>query len=890
MSLLAGAKLGPYEIAGPLGAGGMGEVYRGRDPRLRRDVAIKILPAAFSADINRLHRFEQEARASAALNHPNILAVFDIGEADGAPYVVSELLEGETFAARLQQGPLPPSKAIGLAQQVACGLAAAHEKGIVHRDLKPDNLFLCRDGRAKILDFGLAKLERSQLDAPTLTAVTDAGVVLGTVGYMSPEQVRGEAADARSDIFSFGAVLYEMLCGRRAFSAPTSAETMSAILNNDPPPLSDRSSTIPPAAERIVGHCLEKQPGERFQSARDLAFALESLSTRSSVVQPAAGVRRSWRGWPYVVAAAALVVLTVAAVRYWPHPSEKAPASVRVERLTDFVGLEEFPSLSPDGKYVAFTADISGTRQIMIRLLSGGAPLQITHDALDHQSPRWSADSGSIVYYTAPSAAEAEGTLWMVPALGGAPRRFGSSLSDADVSHDGKRIAYFTNDQDKVALKVALLDGTDAKVVRQFPVLLRHARPRWAPDDRLIAFQVGEWPSSDIYSVPAAGGEERAITTSHVSQGGFAWLPDGSGVVVSSTLGATVFYHATMNLWLAKLDGSAPRQLTFGENSYVDPDVGRDGRVVTSRLRVAYSIWKIPVNGAPADNVRSAVRIGIQTGLVQTPSVSPDDKRIVYLSDSGGHGNLWVAGADGSDPRQITFEQDPVATIGVPVWSPDGKHIIFVSTKNLSGWVDNDEWLVDPDGSNLHRLVEGGAWASWSPDGAWVYYGLNRRGSTPGGIMKIPVLGGTPVEVRSAAERAVAPAPAPDGKTLYFVVSKGAENGTQESNIHSAAPENGPSKHLVTIPGSRLPTGVPVLHPVPSPDGKWLAFPLHNVNADELWGVSTADGRLRRFTDFGSRRTFIARRVSWSSDSRFLFAAVGDGDADIVAFEGLLTH
>ena len=191
---------------------------------------------------------------------------------------------------------------------------------------------------------------------------------------------------------------------------------------------------------------------------------------------------------------------------------------------------------------------------------------------------------------------------------GGAPRRFGSSLSDADVSHDGKRIAYFTNDQDKVALKVALLDGTDAKVVRQFPVLLRHARPRWSPDDRLIAFQVGEWPNSDIYSMPAAGGEERAITTTHVSQGGFAWLPDGSGVVVSSTLGATVFYHATMNLWLAKLDGSAPRQLTFGENSYVDPDVGRNGRVVTSRLRVAYSIWKIPVNGAPADNVRSAER------------------------------------------------------------------------------------------------------------------------------------------------------------------------------------------------------------------------------------------------------------------------------------------
>jgi Tol biopolymer transport system component len=360
--------------------------------------------------------------------------------------------------------------------------------------------------------------------------------------------------------------------------------------------------------------------------------------------------------------------------------------------------------------------------------------------------------------------------------------------------------------------------------------------------------------------------------------------------VVSSALGETIFYRPTMNLWLAKLGGSAMRQLTFGENSYVDPDVGRDGRIVASRLHVVYDIWKIPVTGAPTDNVRNAVRIGKQTGLVQTPSVSPDNKSVVYLSDSGGHGNLWVVGVDGSNPTQITFEQGPAATIGVPVWSPDGKHIVFISTKNLSGWADNDEWLVDPDGSNLHLLVRSVAYAAWSPDSAWVYYGVINKASVPGGIMKIPVQGGIAVEVRPASDRAIAPAPAPDGKSLYFVVSQGADSGVVESEIRVATPENGPSKHLASIAGSRLPAGVPVLHPVPSPDGKWLAVPLHGTNADELWAVSTSDGRLRRFTDFGTRRTFIARRVSWSSDSKFLFAAVGEGDADIVAFEGLLDH
>src|SRR5437588_3748429 len=280
--------IGQYRVISKIGEGGMGEVYRARDTKLGRDVAIKVLPAAFSADTERLRRFEQEAQAAGALNHPNILVIFHIGTHDGAPYIVSELLEGETLRERLAGAALPQRKAIDYALQIAKGLAAAHEKGIVHRDIKPDNIFITDDGRVKILDFGLAKLTSatdgtSQTEVPTRKVNTDPGTVMGTMGYMSPEQLKGHPVDHRSDIFSFGAILYEMLSGRRAFRGDSMAETMSAILREDPPDLSETNKTVSPALERVVRHCLEKNPAERFHSARDLAFAIESLSGSATI-------------------------------------------------------------------------------------------------------------------------------------------------------------------------------------------------------------------------------------------------------------------------------------------------------------------------------------------------------------------------------------------------------------------------------------------------------------------------------------------------------------------------------------------------------------------------------------------------------------------------------
>ncbi|HYA26261.1 MAG TPA: serine/threonine-protein kinase, partial [Terriglobales bacterium] len=370
MALTPGEKLGPYEIQSSLGAGGMGEVYRARDSRLKRDVAVKVLPKALSSDPDRLRRFEQEALATAALNHPNILAVFDIGDNQGSPYVVSELLEGETLRDRLRTGPIPVRKALEYALQVAHGLAAAHEKGIIHRDLKPENLFLTKDGRVKILDFGLAKLTQSEPGAhaslATVSHGTEAGVVLGTAGYMSPEQVRGQSLDARSDIFSFGAILYEMLSGKRAFHGATPADTMSSILKEEPADLSATNRNISPALERIVHHCLEKNPEARFHSASDIAFDLEHLSgisAGSARVAPVEAAPPSRRNLIGLVGALALALMTLG-VGWWFGHASTYTAPPEYKQITFRTGFVSNARFAPDGTVVYSASWEGGDKQL----------------------------------------------------------------------------------------------------------------------------------------------------------------------------------------------------------------------------------------------------------------------------------------------------------------------------------------------------------------------------------------------------------------------------------------------------------------------------------------------------------------------------------------------
>jgi serine/threonine protein kinase len=393
-TLTPGTKLGEYEIKSPLGSGSMGEVYRARDSRLGRDVAIKVLPSFLSADSDRLRRFEQEARAAAALNHPNILAVFQMGTYECAPYLVSELLEGETLREQIKRGRLSVRKAIGYGVQIAHGLAAAHEKGIVHRDLKPENLFATKDGRLKILDFGLAKLTQpgfsSEHSAPVPVEGTEAGVVMGTAGYMSPEQVRGQTTDHRTDIFALGAILYEMLTGKRAFQKPTWVDTMSAILNEDPPGISQVASNIPPALQRVVHRCLEKNPEQRFQSASDLAFALDpAASTSLNFVRER---KRALSGGLVLFG-----LLLVAVLYIIPHPKCKGPqCNTRYEQYT-LSGDAFEPAISPDGLFVAYVSRKFGEPDRLMLQASNGGILELAR-AAELDFPRWSPDGSQLLF------------------------------------------------------------------------------------------------------------------------------------------------------------------------------------------------------------------------------------------------------------------------------------------------------------------------------------------------------------------------------------------------------------------------------------------------------------------------------------------------------------
>jgi serine/threonine protein kinase/Tol biopolymer transport system component len=885
MALPRGIKLGSYEIVSSLGAGGMGEVYRARDESLGREVAIKVLPKELASDPDRLRRFEQEARAAAALNHPNILAVYGFSTTEEhAPYLVTELLQGQTLRERLQQGEIPVRKAVEFALQTARGLAAAHERGIVHRDLKPENLFLTRDGVVKILDFGLAKLIVPEVTSETSVATasfTEVGVVLGTAGYMSPEQVRGQVVDHRSDIFSQGAILYEMLSGKRAFEGKTAADTLSAILKEEPAQLSASGRSLPPALGRMVDRCLEKDPAERFQSARDLAFNLELLSREetgsgAAVALPA----RKGRRWG-IAALGALALFGAAGLGFLarglrPRAENSSPAELR--RLTDFVGMEEFPALSPDGKSVAFTADVSGRRQIWVRLLAGGTPLQVTQDNADHQYPRWSPDSSWLIYFSSSQEPDGEGKIWQISALGGTARPLVSSLGGADLSHDGKHIAYFHSNQGELELAVADPDGSNPRRLTVLPTEYNYSDLRWSPDDGKLGFQRGRTFDYDVFYVPAEGGNVRPITQDGNPLEGFAWLPDGSGVVYSSSRGDTVLYLRTMNLWSVQTGGKNLRQLTFGETSYISPDMDRHGNIVATRRQIQFDIWRYPVDGSPEQNVRRGAQITRQTGNVQTPSAAPADHELVYLSDSGGHGNLWILNLETQQNRQVTFEHDPQVTIGVPVWSPDGKYIAYVK-RGLKAW-NVDLWLMNPDGSAAHKVSDGGGWACWAPDSRWLYF--SPPGENGFRIAKASPAGGGNLSVRAEGQK---PAVDAEGR-LFFVQSLPALNGLSDMEILLAEPENGPARRLARISGSRLSSWL-LMQPVLSPDGKWLAVLLTDGPTTDIWAQPTAGGPMRRITDFGRQATFITRRVSWSSDGHSIYAALGKGEADIVLLSNL---
>jgi eukaryotic-like serine/threonine-protein kinase len=698
MPLAPGARLGPYEILAAIGAGGMGEVYRAKDPRLGREVAIKVVSASFSVDADRLRRFEQEAKAAGVLNHPNVTAVYDIGTHEGAPYVVQELLEGETLRSVLSGGKLSTRKAIDYSLQIVHGLAAAHEKGIVHRDLKPENLFVTNDGRVKILDFGLAKLTHTEergvaTNLPTATAGTEPGVVMGTLGYMSPEQVRGKPADARSDIFSFGAILYEMLSGRRAFHGDSPADTMSAILKEDPPDLSLTNQSVPPGLERVVRHCLEKNPEQRFHSAHDVAFNLEALSGASAVTAAFPARRSSRRPW---LAAAGLAFLALySAGVYFAGRGSRPAAAPTFQQLTFRRGIVGQARFAPDGQTVIYAAAWDGKPSAVFATRPGSpesSPLALPNGAILGINP-----SGQLALLIGIRAAEpyvASGTLAEAPLAGGeAPRERLHGVQWADWSPDGKRLAIVRDEGGRNRLESPV--GT---VLYESSGWIGH--PRFSPSGDGIAF-LDHWArNGDLGSVVVVSlsGKAQKLSGGWVSLQGLAWWPDGKEIWFTGTK-----FGGNRSLWA--VDRSGRLRLVFRQTGALrleDISPSKNVLLIEGKVRVGV------ISRAPGQNQESDLSWLDFSAL---RDISRDGKKILFdeSSEGGGEeGTMFLRDTDGSPPVRL----GPGFGMGL---SPD-EHFVVSSTPKKPQTV-----RLVPAGAGEPRVIAEEpfpvTWAAWMPDG-----------------------------------------------------------------------------------------------------------------------------------------------------------------------------
>jgi len=753
----------------------MGEVYRARDSRLDRDVAIKVLPELMSSEPDRLRRFEVEAKAAAALNHPNILAVYQMGTYAGVPYLVSELLDGKTLAETVRRGPLPLRLTINYGVQIAHGLAAAHEKGIVHRDLKPDNIFVTKDGRIKILDFGLAKLTQPKESVMSLApTITMQGVAMGTAGYMSPEQVRGQVVDHRTDIFAFGAILYEMLMGRPTFGRPTSADTMSAILNEEPAPISELAPETPVALQRVVLRCLEKNAEQRFQSASDLAFALEALSgsaiaapTGTPAIPKEDGKKEDRKDRedkkkdrpdrsPTVLVAAALVMIAVLVAYLWIQPAA-APRVANYVQLTHDGQPKSLIGTDGSRLYLGVGLGSSGSfafHGIAEMSVSGGEPRRISVMPSPDMVPVDLSSDGSELLVVDGQGAPPRGPIWSLPLLGGSPRRLADALGEtAAWSPDGKMLAY-SNLND---LFVAKADGTEARKVLSLKGDIKNVA--WSPDNAHVRFDTTE--SAGTIGQQLAWEVSAAGTELHRLLGGWhdppneccgKWTPDGKYFV----------FQSGSQIWALPRSGSLlhpdpkPVALTSSPLSLSTPLPSKDGK----KLFVIGQTYRGELTRYDSKAAKfSSFLGGISAEYV---AFSKDGRWVTYVSYR--EGTLWRSKLDGSDRLQLTYP--PMYPV-LPRWSPDGKNILFFEFA-VSAAKPARIYEVSAQGGSPQQLMPDDPRQqldpNWSPDGTKIVF--SNESNDPTSAIHVLDVASHKVSDLPGSEGFYSPRWSPDGRYI----------------------------------------------------------------------------------------------------------------------------
>ena len=684
MALTSGTKLGPYEIQALLGAGGMGEVYRARDAKLGRHVALKVLPESFARDPERMSRFDREAKVLAALNHPNIAAIYGFEDSSGMRALVMELVEGPTLAECINKSPIPLPETLSMAKEICDAVEYAHEHGIVHRDLKPPNVKITPDGVVKVLDFGLAKALEGDVasvnisNSPTITAMaTQAGIILGTAAYMSPEQAKGKSADRRTDIWAFGCVLFEMLTGKIAFGGETVTDTLASVIKSDPD-WSLLPAGTPPTIRKLLRRCLQKDARQRLQAIGEARIAIEeTIAGAGAETGPVVLSNPPLPVWrrmlPSVAALAAGALLSGLAVWVFAlRGAHSAPMHFRA--VTNFAGLQSHPALSPDGRSVVFVSNRDGHYNIYISLINGGNLVKLTDDANLKTSPCWSPDGTEVAYARLIDSGIWD--IWQVPALGGIPRRMILNATDPAWSHDGRSFAY-----GNAAGAISISDPSGQNA-RELPSTRKPGFSatalRFSPDDRQIAFATAAGgPYRELNVVDLDSGKVRRLTQDGALVLSQAWSADGRFIYFTSSRGGT------LNIWKIAAAGGVPEQITAGQGDDAHLDISADGK------RMVFSTYHVNVNIAQLDLHATGQQIPklLTTDPARNqfaPAYSPDGKHIAYFSNLKGaeREGLWLANADGSNPLQLV--QDDRINL-FPQWTRDSLYLIYHSIGRTSG-------------------------------------------------------------------------------------------------------------------------------------------------------------------------------------------------------------